>query len=238
MLSTDSRTLTVFASGSELTKEKGRMALFKKSKRLGSGSNMLVQTVAMAYGARGMAMTEATARAVELVEEVTAESLAAGGGLPAGYGTEFLRRARAGDQPYADKYEARSDAGVSDDDILWYWNMSDVERRLIDRLADEAGMALFIHAIEELAEAHPDWDKGRLGAAAGERVRHVHPMFGDPDDESHESGDDRPLFPELKDRIDRFVDENFSGLEQAHAEILEFTTFNAWARTQIAAGRL
>lgn len=63
-------------------------------------------------------------------------------------------------------------------------------------------------------------------------------MFGDPDDDSHASGEDRPLYPELKDRIDRYVEASFSDFQELHAEITNSTSFNAWVRAKIRKGDL
>ena len=218
------------------------MALFGKKKMTAAVSDpiaaALVPKVALTLGAAGVTMEQAVQQATELVAMASAESRASGGGHPPGYGDELLRRVSNRDPDVLTAYEQLHADGVTDDDIRWYWNLSDMEKRVIDKVADAVRMASFIHWMDATAEEHPDYRRDQLGAIAGERVRQVHPMFGDPSDDSVASGEDRPLWPELKDRIDRYTEAHFADLRALHNEVLKETSFNAWVRKKMRAGEL
>jgi hypothetical protein len=65
------------------------------------------------------------------------------------------------------------------------------------------------------------------------------PIYGDPDDTSHKTGDDRPLPDELKNRINIYIEKRVrDNPEKYKNEIEESSTFNALIRKEIKAGNL
>lgn len=119
--------------------------------------------------------------------------------------------------------------GVRDEDIRWWWNLNDIERRMMVKDDDLTQMALFLH----------QRDLGEVPAKAAAKVRKFHPMYGDPDDTTHTKGDDRPLPYELKDRVNLYTEKRAKlGLEKYKAEIEQAPTFNALVRKEIRAGNL
>lgn len=156
------------------------MPLFKKANRGGgdAAQEALVPTVAMAFGVQGFSMREATGMAIQLVEEAVRESRAAGGGHPPGYGDEIVRKAHAGDPAVLDAYNAMLADGVTDDDIRWYWKLSDIEKRVIDKMANQARAAHFLQAMDDLATEHPQYDLHRLAELAAARGRKIPDVRG------------------------------------------------------------
>ncbi len=68
------------------------------------------------------------------------------------------------------------------------------------------------------------------------RLRVIFPMYGDSNDNTHTSGDDRPLRHELRGRVDRYR-ERYSPQEVAEAR-KHFTPFNAFVRSEMRNGPL
>ena len=119
--------------------------------------------------------------------------------------------------------------GVRDEDIRWWWNLNDVERRMMIRTDEIFILGSFTDAIMQ----------GLSGKEAGKKVRKYHPIYGDPEDTTHAKGDDRPLPYELKDRINIYIEKRVENdLEQFKKEIEESSTFNALIRKEIKAGRI
>ncbi len=81
--------------------------------------------------------------------------------------------------------------GASEDDIKYWWNLDDLERRMIqweDKMYRFASFLVFKQ--EGLSEGD-----------AIMKVRKTFPIYGDPTDETNMQGDDRPLPDELHERI-------------------------------------
>ena len=89
------------------------------------------------------------------------------------------------------------------------------------------------HAMVEEAAMHPDYSFDELGQLCGWRVRKVHAMYGDPSDTTHGWGDDRPLYPELKDRVDTYIEAAFTNLGVLHHDAQRYSSFNALVRAKM-----
>jgi len=221
------------------------MGIFKKDPGGVDTAENLVPEVALVFAAEGFPMAEATKMAIQVVEAAKRESRAAGGGKGPGYGDEIIRRAQRRDPGILPTYQAIRAEGVTDDDIRWYWNMPDVEKRVLGKVLDHTYMAHFMHALQEegrnLTQVDIDQETRAFKEAAdraGARVRRFHPSFGDPADTTHSSGPDRPLYAELKNRIDHYIEKNFAEMKQLHERLQEYSSFNAFVRAEMAAGRL
>ena len=86
--------------------------------------------------------------------------------------------------------------GVREADILWLWNMSNLERLFMIRTTECIVGAKWLELRQQ----------GMTADQAQHRSRQLNPVFGDPDDGSIASGVDRPLPVELKDRINIFIE--------------------------------
>lgn len=119
--------------------------------------------------------------------------------------------------------------GVKDEDVRWWWNLNDIERRIMLKQDDVAQLSLFIKGVQEDGLS----DKNSMDV-----VRKFHPIYGDPDDTTHTKGDDRPLPYELKNRINIYVEKHGAGNPELKKKIDASTTFNALIRKEIKAGNL
>ena len=133
------------------------------------------------------------------------------------------------------KLPQKREEGVRDEDVRWWWNLNDIERRMMLKQDDAARMTLILHQLENSTES----SKEKAFDAAAIQVRKFHPIYGDPKDTTHTRGEDRPLPYELKDRINIYIEKRAKeGSGNYKAEIEQSTTFNALVRKEIRAGKL
>jgi len=160
-------------------------------------------------------------------EEAKRESSA---NLPPNFGDVLLSR-ESTDEKTRTMLSAKRKEGVTDEDIRWAWNMPDLERRLMLKEDDDENsrIALFMHHL----------DQGHSQEEAAVRVKKFHPMYGDPNDTSKSSGDDKPLPFELKDRINRYIEmRSQQGADSFKADLEASSSFNARIRLEIRNGNL
>lgn len=132
-------------------------------------------------------------------------------------------------EKYRDSLNKIMEEGVTDDDIRWYYNLNDVERRMMFAIDDMNFGALFISKLEE---GLPPEDAARF-------TRKYHPYYGDPDDTKHTSGDDRPLPEELRDRINIYIENRaITDPEEYKRDIENASSFNALIRKEIRKGNI
>src|SRR3989338_318414 len=125
-------------------------------------------------------------------------------------------------------FENKRKEGVRDEDIRWWFNLNDVERRMMLKTDEFHRRSLFMHEVES----------GKTEEEADKTVRKYHPIFGDLNDETHGSGDNRPLPLELKDRINIYIEKQGIGNPEFKKQIDSFSTFNALVRKEIRAGNI
>lgn len=125
--------------------------------------------------------------------------------------------------------QQKRDAGVTDEDIRWWLDMHEVERRMMGRNSDIAQIALFT----ELSEIGID-DKSAM-----HEVRKYHPQYGHKEDNEFMKGEDRPLPPELRDRINKYILRRVSlDYRQYEEDIKKSSSFNALVRKEIKSKNL
>lgn len=191
----------------------------------------------MMIGTMASSEHEARRMAEDMLRQAIEESKKEGSyHLPHNFGDMLLGHVEANDAALRKAIEEmrrnlakKKVEGVRNEDIRWWWNLNDVERRMMVKIDDLSRMALLLH----------ERSNGKDAAEAALTVRKFHPMYGDPQDTAHTSGDDRPLPYELKERINRYIEKRGkTDLEKFKAEIEESFTFNALVRKRIRAGDL
>lgn len=74
---------------------------------------------------------------------------------------------------------------------------------------------------------------------AAVKVRKSYPMYGDPEDTSNTSGEDRPLPYELKNRVNNYIEKKaLSDPEGMKTQLEQSSSFNALARDEIRKGNI
>jgi Dihydroxyacid dehydratase/phosphogluconate dehydratase len=143
---------------------------------------------------------------------------------------DFLLERESSDEKIKSSLAKKRKEGVRDEDIQWWFNMDDLERRILLKLDDVTRHALFTKLREE---------DGLSEGEAAKGVRKSYPVFGDPDDTTVATGEDRPLPYELKDRIRSFVKKRMQRDPEAFKkEIKGSSSFNALIRREVKEGNI
>lgn len=122
--------------------------------------------------------------------------------------------------------DVRRSHGVTDEDIREWWNMSDLERRIIVKIEGLKQIALF----RRLRDRGLSQDEAAYG------VRKYLPLYGDVDEDSDEHS---PLPFELRERVEGYVERRLSEDPDVFSEEVEaFSTFNSFVRSEIKKGNL
>lgn len=186
--------------------------------------------VAMFQKMMGMSPSQAKRASRDLLEQAKQESLKEGTpNLPKDFG-EILLEMGSTDEKTKLMLAKKRKKGVRDEDIRWWWNLHDLERRMMLKFDERSRFALYMKLREE---------DGLNEEEAAKRVRESHPFFGDPDDTSHATGQDRPLPYELKDRINIHVEKRVQiAPENFKKDVEESSSVNALIRKEMAKGNL
>ena len=143
-------------------------------------------------------------------------------------GDRLLAEARKGD-PAAMRIVTKAQSeGATELDIREWWNFSQKQRQAVLDSEDVFRLAAYMAATKD----------GKDSEAAAAEVRRMYPMYGDPADETHTSGDDRPLPHELRGRVDRFRKKHGGAAIRTWMERDGFTNYNAFLRQRILRGEL
>lgn len=185
--------------------------------------------------AMGMSRSEAKKTFNDMFNQIVEESKKEGTiNLPENYGDELLAKENS-DEKIKKMLVKRRKEGVTDEDIKWWWNIHDYERRIMLKVDELNRTALFIN---ELQNSEAD-SKEKASEEAAKKVRKFHPMYGDPEDTTHTKGNDRPLPYELKDRINIYIEKRAKNdPEKYKKEIENSSTFNSLIRREIKAGNI
>ena len=120
--------------------------------------------------------------------------------------------------------------GVTDEDIRRYLDMNELERRTLQYLNEVTLYSAWTAALQA------GLSDNRTAAVY---ARKYLPYYGDPDDTRVTSGDDRPLPLELMLREDAWSDkERNRNPSQFKKRLGEYSSYNAFVRAEIRAGRM
>jgi len=179
-----------------------------------------------------MGMTTAKAKSTfrDLYRQAENEAKAEGSiNLPTNLGDVLLQN--EGSRPETQSMLAkRRKEGVRDEDIRWWMNRHELDRKMMTKFDDMSKFALFLKLLQEDRLSEEE---------AGRQVKKYFPIFGDSDDTSTSSGDDRPLPFELKDRINFYVQARSQKDPAKYKEdMARSSSFNALIRKEIKAGNV
>lgn len=165
----------------------------------------------------------------EITREARAESLRAGTmDLPSNFGDVLLQNEARDARTRAMLASKRAD-GVRDDDIRWWWNMNDIQRRTTVKID-------LRHKKNEIRKLIEEY--GFPEELANMTVRKTQPVFGVSDESSKIEGDDSPLPYELMRRINEYIKDSQSDPDNFKNALKSSSTLNALIRKAIKEGRL
>jgi hypothetical protein len=149
--------------------------------------------------------------------------------LPESFGDILLEREQT-DEQVRNAFAPKRAEGVTDEDIAFWWNMHDLERRLICKVDEMNRILLFDKLVQNSAVTEPE---------AARMVAKRFPVYGDPRHLVLETEDDRPLPFELKWRINRYTTERMKAdPDKFHEEAEASTSLNALLRRAMRQGEL
>lgn len=181
--------------------------------------------VPMFQETRGMSLSQAKTTFRDLLEKAKKDIQI----LPENFGDVLIQKESTDEQTRSFLAKRRKE-GIRYEDIRLWWNMHNLERGMIFQVDALDRLAFFIKLTEE---------DGLSSDEAAKRVRKFHPIYGDPDDTSIMTGEDRPLMPELRDRVNTYVmKKNQEDPEKFKKEIEESSTFNALIRQEMKKGNI
>lgn len=204
------------------------------SKLFGSSSDIEKQLEELYVPMLQMKMGISSLQAVDIfhdmLKQVKEESLKEDtSSLPQNFGNILLEKEFT-DEKIRSMLAGKRKDGVRDEDIRWWWNMHDLERRMMVIVDDWSRLTVFNKLTEK---------DGFSEDEAAKRVGRSFPIFGDSEDTTHTIGDDRPLPYELKDRINIYVEKrSHTDPEKFKKEIEDASTFNALIRKEIKKGNI
>lgn len=178
----------------------------------------------------GMSSSQAVSTVHEMLDQAKKESRQEKmSDLPQKFGIFLLENEVTNDK-IKKMLAKRRKEGVKDEDIRWWWNMHDLERRMMLKFDDISRLSLYKSLREE---------DGFNENEAAKEVKKWFPIYGDPDDTTHDIGDDRPLPEELKNRINIYIEKMYAiDPEKYKQKIINYSSFNALVRYEIRDGKL
>lgn len=186
--------------------------------------NQLRDQYLPAFQAIGMSLTEAKSTFQNLFQIGKQEAEKEDSiDLPLNLGDVILKK-EATEEGIKSMLAKRRKEGVRDEDIRWWMNRHELDRKMIAKFDEITRMTLYRNSK----------DKGMSDNEAAAILRKYLPIYGDPEDTSNTSGDDRPLPYELKDRIDIYIQKRSQSDPFTYkSDIEQSTTFNALVRREI-----
>lgn len=175
--------------------------------------------------------TQARAMAAEFVEMAFQASKSERTfDLPQDYGDRLIAD-EARDPAMRARLAIRRAEGVRDEDLRWWWNRHDVQRRLavvLDAVMKSAAMR-FLHEQQKLPEAE-----------VLRRLALLYPDYSDSLDDPNIGADaDAPLPIELKNRVSDYLAREASSPEGRVPRLLKGkTSLNALLRDEVRAGKI
>jgi hypothetical protein len=149
--------------------------------------------------------------------------------FPESFGEILLEREKS-DESVRNAFAPKRADGVTDEDIALWWNMHDLERRLICKVDEMNRIMLFDHLVQTKGVPEPD---------AARMVAKRYPVYGDREHLVLGTDDDRPLPFELKGRINRYISNRMKSDPETFREETEAaTSLNAVLRTALRQGEL
>jgi hypothetical protein len=150
-------------------------------------------------------------------------------GLPPEFGDALLKQELC-DEAVKRELDKKRDDGVIDDEIRKWWSLPDIERRLLLKLDEANRVALFLKLTTFDKMSRDD---------ASKTVIKYHPVYGDPEDTSQWDGEDRPLPPELRERVNFYAEKVATLTSEEQQSLLDsFSSLNARIRHEIKEGKL
>ena len=185
--------------------------------------------VQMFQTAEGMSFSEARDTVRMMLKDAKQDSEKEGTAqLPQNFGDILLEK-ESTDKGVKSMLTKLRRESVRDDDIKFWWNQHDLERRMMQQEDFMSRFSLFLKFRDE----------GLSPKEASKRVAKRFPIFGEPEDATLGNGEDRPLPYELKDRINIWIQKRQRMDPEQFKKSIEYSTsVNSLIRKEIKKGNI
>ena len=148
--------------------------------------------------------------------------------FPNSFGDILLEREQT-DATVREAFAPKRAEGVADEDVAFWWNLHDLERRMICKVDEMNRIILFEKLVKD----------GLKEPEAARMVAKRFPVYGDPEHLVLGTDDDRPLPFELKWRVNRYITERTTtDAEKFQEEVEASTSLNALLRMAVRKSEL
>ena len=117
--------------------------------------------------------------------------------------------------------------GATREDIIEYYNLDYLQKLMVEWSEEIFRYASFLSFKDDKKLSDDD---------AILRERMMFPMYGDPTDTSHTQGNDRPLTPALRGRVDSYRESH--DVYSIQQQVSKYSSYNAFVRAEIISGHL
>jgi hypothetical protein len=149
--------------------------------------------------------------------------------LPESFG-DILLQSEKTDEKVRNAFAPKRADGVTDEDIIFWWNMHDLERRMICKVDEMNRILLFEKLMQDSEITEPE---------AARLVAKRFPIYGDPEHLVLETVEDRPLPFELKWRVNHYISERTQDdTDRFKQEVEASTSLNAVLRKALREKKL
>lgn len=175
----------------------------------------------------GFSPTEAEQMVSDIITMCKQQGIAEGtADLPKDFGDRMIEAARMGEPKSKQIVDKARHEGATEDDIKEYWNLPDLSRRMVVWSENNFRYSALKHAKSD----------GLSAEDAAARVFKRFPIYGDPEDTSKLSGDNRPIPRELRGRVD--LHKQVRGAQYIADQVDNFSSYNAYVRYAIQNGMI
>ena len=195
------------------------MKLFKKKIDLGEPSieEYLEDFYLLAYGSLGRKEIQ------KAIAQCKLESKQEGtDNLPNNFGDFLIEQAKRNNEKYLKIVNNAILGGANEDDIRQWWNLHDLERRMI-LWEDKINRITAFFCLKDT--------KGLSDENAISQIRKTYALYGDPTNESNTQGVDRPLPNELHNTVNQMTKE--LDVQNVQEKLKNFSSMNAFLRNEL-----
>jgi hypothetical protein len=139
--------------------------------------------------------------------------------LPDNFGDFLIEQAKSNNEKYLKIVNNAILGGANDDDIRQWWNLNDLERRMM-LWEDKIHRTAAFSSLKKI--------KGMSDQEAISQIRKTYALYGNPTDETNMQGEDRPLPNELHNTIKQLIK------ELDVQQLTNFNSMNAFLRSELA----
>lgn len=202
------------------------MGIFKTDKRKELKQQLIDLYSTMFYPTMGLMAKKTVVKMIKKFEKDIKD--AGVNNLPENYGVIVIEKLYKNDSGFNNNFINKAFAdGATEEDIIEYYNLDLLQRLMVEWSEELIRYSAFLSSKND--------DKLSSDEAINQ-VRMMLPMYGDPTDTSHSQGDDRPISPALRGRVDIYrASHNVYFIK---SQVDEFSSYNAFIRAQITGGHI